>query len=292
MNAARLFITQPFLFFARRKRKAWGVVYNAITKVPVPLAVVRLFDAKTGKVLQTRVTDRGGRYFFIAQPGDYRLQVQKPQFTFPTDYMKGKKSDALFLDLYHGENLKVSDKDATIAANIPVDPAVKERPSSQIIAKLFKRRALQIISFVSPVLAIISVVITPTALTISLLGAQVLVFGGMAIVSKPKKLKGWGIVYDNKTHDPLQRVIVRVFEPIYGKLLDAQVTDSSGRYSALVGPNIYKVTFNKEGYMQGLLDNIDYRDKKEPTLIKEDVFLKHVDDIKEEEAGQWKEEPI
>lgn len=288
LNAARLFFTQPFLFFARRKRKAWGVVYNAVTKVPIGLAVVRLLDPKTGRVLQSRVTDKGGRYFFIVQPGEYQLEVRKQEFAFPTTYLKDKKTDALFLDLYHGETINVTETDATIAANVPIDPAKPDAPSVEVVAKIARRRVYQVISFVSPILALVSVIITPTPFTISLFGGQIILFGAMAVTAKPKKPKGWGIVYDEKTRKPLLRTIVRVFEPIYNKLLDTQVTDAKGRYSVLVGPNIYRVTFDKEGYVQGKLDPVDYRGKEEPTLIKEDVAMAP----EAEEPAKWEPEPL
>ena len=51
--------------FGRRKRAKWGVVYNALTKLPVDLAVVRLVDVKTGRVIRSRVTDSEGRYAFL-----------------------------------------------------------------------------------------------------------------------------------------------------------------------------------------------------------------------------------
>src|SRR5690606_11793515 len=41
------FLAQPTLLIARRRRKQWGVVFDAITKEPVDLAIVRLTDAAT-----------------------------------------------------------------------------------------------------------------------------------------------------------------------------------------------------------------------------------------------------
>ena len=63
------FFTAPVLFFWRRRRKGYGVVYNAIAKTAIDLAVVRLFQidpanpSARGRLVKSRVTDRGGRYF-------------------------------------------------------------------------------------------------------------------------------------------------------------------------------------------------------------------------------------
>ncbi len=58
------------LFGLKRRRKPWGVVYDSITKRPVDLAVVRLIDQKTKKLVETGVTDAQGRFSFLATPGD------------------------------------------------------------------------------------------------------------------------------------------------------------------------------------------------------------------------------
>ena len=38
----------PNTAIGRRRRKKWGVIYNALTKLPVDLAIVRLMD-QSGK---------------------------------------------------------------------------------------------------------------------------------------------------------------------------------------------------------------------------------------------------
>ncbi|MFA6919394.1 MAG: Ig-like domain-containing protein, partial [Patescibacteria group bacterium] len=55
----------PWLF--KRKRKGWGVVYNSITKAPIDLAVIRFYDNTTKKLIQSKITDKQGRYIFLAE---------------------------------------------------------------------------------------------------------------------------------------------------------------------------------------------------------------------------------
>ncbi|MEA3249304.1 MAG: fibronectin type III domain-containing protein, partial [Patescibacteria group bacterium] len=114
-------LTHPSILFLGRRRKKWGVVYDAITKKAVDLAIVRLIDDKTGKIMRSMVTDKSGRYFFIVEPGSYRLMVAKNGFVFPTAYLEGEKEDARFIDLYHGETIHVT-QSTSITANVPVDP--------------------------------------------------------------------------------------------------------------------------------------------------------------------------
>ena len=63
----RFLFLQPSFLFGRKKKKAWGVAYNGFTKVPIDLALVRLVMKEKNQVLQSRVTDVDGRYFFLAK---------------------------------------------------------------------------------------------------------------------------------------------------------------------------------------------------------------------------------
>jgi hypothetical protein len=288
-NVARFLFTQPLVFFSRRKRKAWGIVYNAITKVPIDLAVVRLVDAATGRLVQTRVTDRNGRYFFITQPGNYRIEIQKRPFIFPSVYLESQKKDVLFLDLYHGESLEVTERDATIAANIPVDPQVKEQLPAAVVRKIVWQKIERAISILSPIIALGAVIIAPSLTTIGLLVFQVAVYGVLVWVVRAPKPKGWGIVYDEASGKPLGRAIVRIFEPIYGKLLEMQVTDTRGRYSFLVGPNKYRLAGEKTGYAASTTD-LDLTKQKESTVVREELGLRRGAPAAAE-PEQWAVEP-
>ena len=90
----RFLITQPALLFRRRRREKWGLVYNAITKQPIDLAIVRLIDAQTKVVKQTRITDAQGRFAFLAEAGSYVFQVVKPAFVFPSVVLAQTTADA------------------------------------------------------------------------------------------------------------------------------------------------------------------------------------------------------
>ncbi|NBT37452.1 MAG: hypothetical protein EBT21_04945, partial [Actinobacteria bacterium] len=77
----------------------------------------------TGNLVQSRVTDKGGRHYFLVEPGRYRLTAFKSGFDFPSDILSGVKDDGDYLDVYHGEPINVNEKDVTIAVNIPLDPS-------------------------------------------------------------------------------------------------------------------------------------------------------------------------
>lgn len=277
-------ITSPFLFFWRRKRKGYGVVYNAISKLPIDLATVRLYklpDAlpegalPTGRLVQSRVTDKGGRYFFLVQPGLYRMTVTKVGFTFASEYLAKVKDDGLFLDVYHGEAIRVADNDAVITANIPVDPS--QATGIEVSKKVLRERRLrtlqQVVAISGLILSLVVVILRPSWLTAAIFVFQVVVYFLVRRLATPRKPKSWGIVYDKETRRPLSNVVVRVFEPKYNKLLETMVTDSKGRYTAMLGPNEYYSVYEHAGYDAHEVRPLDYTKHTEPAELSVNVEL-------------------
>ncbi|MFA6018205.1 MAG: hypothetical protein WCT28_00370 [Patescibacteria group bacterium] len=267
--------TSPFLFISRRRRRAFGIVYNAVTKVPVDLAIVRLYNIATGRLLNSMVTGVDGKYFFVASPGQYRVAVTRNGFIFPSTYLTGVKDDGVFLDVYTGQIVEVTDRDATIAANIPLDVAQDQK--IQEPKYIFRRRLLRRLQFVFSLsgsfLSIVACFLSPSLFTIGLVVLQVIVFILFWRLARPKKPRGWGVVYDVKTRRPVGNAIIRLFEPKYNKLVESTISDALGRYSFIVGPNEYFVTTNKAGYEERTVRPIDYRQKREPEPMVVDVPL-------------------
>lgn len=271
-------IAHPFLLIARRRRKKWGVVYNSLNKLPLDLAIVRLMDAKTGRILRTMVTDKEGRYFFIVQAGSYRLASVKPGYVFPTAHLKGQKDDAKYVDLYHGEDIVVREETA-ITANIPLDPVVSTKTPRRVIWEGIGRRLQGTIGYLAILGMAVACYITPTPVMFSLFALNLgmfMVFRRLAVGRHPKS---WGIVYDDHTGKPIQNAVARIFETKFNKLLETQVTDNRGRYAFLVGSNVYYVTFEKPGYQKtqkGPVDLVEVK-KQEEKLVAVDIRLKRAE---------------
>lgn len=276
--------TSPFLFFARRRRRAFGVVYNAISKVPLDLATVRLYrmpddwegdPSVVGRLVQSRVTDKGGRYFFLPAAGRYRIVASKNGLTFPSDYLAGEKDDGEFLDVYHGEPIQVNDETATIAVNIPLDPSqsAEVHAAPAVLRRKRLRRAQQAVAVLGILFAAFATIIQPTPLSFGMLALQTVLYLLVRRLAKPRATKAWGIVYDQETGRPLERAVVRVFEPKYNKLLETAVTDSKGRYTFLLGPNEYYTVYEKPGFEPVEVRPIDYRSRSEPSEFSADVRM-------------------
>lgn len=267
--------TQPLLLLFPKKRKGWGVVYNSLSKMPVDLAIVRLYNKETNKLVQTKVTDREGRFAFFVSPGKYSIVVLKPDFTFPSLYAKDKKEDIKFLDIYHGEEILVDEKGSVITPNIPIDPVESKRPvtDKKIILAYFGRRIQDIIAASGLLVTTALVIISPKPWMFGLLLGHVTLFLLMKRLARTKKPKNWGVVYDKSTKKPLGLTVARIFEKEYNKLLETQVTDSSGKYSFLVGNNVYYATYDKPNFKQVKTNDINLIGKEEGAVIKFNVGM-------------------
>ena len=270
----QLLYTSPLLLFGRRKRKAYGVVYNSLLKKPIDLAMVRLVKMPENKIVGARVTDKDGRFFFLVQPGTYRLEITKQAFDYPSKLLKDIKDDAFFLDIYHGEIIEVTEKNVTITPNVPLDPISlsKLQTPKEIKIQRTLRLVQNYVSLIGIVVAASVLVVHTTIWSITLLGFQILVYLLVRRLAAPHKPKSWGIVYDKATNRPLSNVVVRIFEPKYQKLLESAVTDSKGRYTFLLGPNEYHSTYEKDGYDSQEIQ-INYTSEKDVKELAKDVEL-------------------
>lgn len=261
-----------YLAVNREKKEKFGIIYDAISKKPVDLAVVRLLHSD-GRPFRTTVTDIAGRYAFFAEEGEYRMEVLKNGFRFPSRYEWGQRKDGRYLDLYHGELFRVGSEGAHIIKDIPVAPADKKKSQQDI----FRDRLAGITSRVFTVgVAIVAAVVLfiyhgvfeLTMFTTSLVLFWVDRFG------VPRKPKSWGIVFDKTTGKPIPNAVVRIFEGKYKKALDYRLTDAEGRYHFLAGTSTYLVTAEKAGYVTSGPVTIVFSGKhSRDTVISVDIGL-------------------
>lgn len=247
-------VTQPFLVLARRRRKRWGMVYHALLKLPIDLAIVRLVEVESKRVAQSQVTDAEGRFAFIVPVGRYAIEVTKPGFAFPTELLKEKKADLDFADLYHGEAIEATVPGTVLTPSVPLDPIEKMETPRTVIRRAVFRSLQYAVSAFAVVVSAVSFAVTPSAITGAFLVFQIVLFEFFRRIARGRKPKGWGIVYDAATRKPLRYAFARIFDTQFNKLLDTRVTDASGRYAFLVGRNRFRVVFERSGYQTHELD--------------------------------------
>jgi hypothetical protein len=254
-----LLFTEPLLWLFKRHKEKWGVVYNSLSKKPLGLSIVRLYNRANKQLVQTKISDPEGRYLFLAKEmGRYYLEVTKPDFIFPSKYVINLKDDGKYLDIYHGEEIEITKKKSEISRNIPMDPVDKVLlPQKVLIRAYIFKLCRSVVSYLGIILALFTVIIIPTKLTITALIIHIILFIIFHTLILPRRPKSWGTIYDKKTRAGLARAIVRIFDLRYNKLLETQVSDFKGRYSFLVGQNEYSLTAQKQGYETRTIKPVD-----------------------------------
>lgn len=271
--------TQPLLLFGRRKRTYWGVVYNALTKMPVDLAYVRLIDSATKRVYQTKITDIHGRFSFFAQKGRYQLFVAKSGFVYPSTLLALQKDDGKYLEVYHNEAIEVVEG-AHITPNVPLDPRDQPLLSVRKLQWRARVKKLQKVMVVlGPVISVIGCILSPSMITGIAVAVHVILYIAAHRIAFPPKPKNWGVIYDETTKQPIKMAVARIFDKEFNKLLDTQVTDDEGRFAFLAAQRQYYVTYEKQGYTKKQSGIFDLAAQTEPTLVAEKVPLVPVTEV-------------
>lgn len=269
----RLLFLQPLMLLGLRRRQKWGQVYNALNKLPIDLATIRLINADTDEVIQTRVTDKKGRYAFVANPGRYKLEVVKNRLAFPTSLLFNYKEDGRRTDLYHGEIIMVTEKDAVITANIPLDPIGEIKTPVRLIWYQTGRLLQSLLSSAGWLVTLTSLYISPRWYVWALAAVHTILFFVFRHLALPPKIKSWGIVNDAQTKQPIDKTVARLFNAQFNKLVSTQITDKRGRYYFMAGDDKYFVTYDHNEYTPHKTEVIDLQGKDADTIAK-DVELK------------------
>ena len=279
VNYLQYLFTEPLAWLFRRRKKGWGIVYNSITKKPIDLAIVRLYDKTSGKLLKSKVTDKAGRYNFLVLEGNYYLEVVKSSMIFPSQILKDRAEDKQFIGLYHGESIVITkDQKGIITANIPVDPQDVKLSNKEILKQNFWYNVQKNISLIGPVFAIVSFVIYPSLLIGSFAVFHIVLYLLFKRLAAKDKANKWGVVLDAKTGKPVAGSVAKIYSPQYDKMLEAQVTDRHGRYGFLAGNNVYYIAATKDGYAEAKTNTIDLTHQKSEEVIGQDIELRPIAD--------------
>jgi len=268
---------QPILLLVRRKKGPWGEVYNSLTKLPVDLAIVRLINAQTNKTVQTRVTDHHGRYFFLAEPGNYRLEVIKNGMIFPSSILKDTSSDGHRTNLYLGGNFTITTKDTAVSYVIPLDKLEDKEAINLIKIKWnkFGRKLQMIVALFGMSVSLVSLYFTPRWYVLLLFILHAALFAIFWRLARPHKAKDWGMVFDTISKKPLANAIVRLFDARFNKLVATTATDSQGRYYFLTGESTYFLLCEANKYTPYRSENINFQREGE-SLVNADIPMKNL----------------
>ena len=199
-----------------------------------------------------------GRYFLtIPDPSkSYRLEVSKVGYKGIVPLKQ--TDDAPYLNIYRGSTFEAAPDHPAIAYSVPLEPDLGNPSSQDIIWRKTKQTLHHVVSSFGLVFSVISFVVTPSWFVAALVAVHVLTYALFYIVSYKLKPDTWGVVSEKIANTQLGKVVVRVFDAAYNKLVGTAVTDSKGRYAVLVGPSRFVVTYEKIGYDKAQSEPLDF----------------------------------
>lgn len=248
---AQAVIGQLITFSGRRRDKNKGQVLNSLNGQPISLAIVRLYDNKVNRLLQTQVTDKLGQYQFVIGPGSYRIQVSKEGFDFPATLGDTPANYHLI------ENTLPK---ATIKIPLNMDPAAELSTfsASRLLAVKSKQKVQKILVLIGFIMALASFVLLPNWFTGIILASEIVMFSIINLYH-PKKLatQEFGSVVDSNKQ-PISKAIIRLLDPKYHRMLSFEVADTQGRYSFLVDnqERLYELMAEKTGYKTAIIKDV------------------------------------
>ncbi len=248
----RLWTLTLAFFGIKRRSRPWGVVYDSITKQPIDPAYVQLEDDK-GNDIKTVITDIDGRFGFLLEPGKYRIKVNKTNYIFPSEKLKGKRSDDIYNDLYFGEILSVNERNAVLSKNIPMDPvdfdwneftkAKKNVMSYYSPMDFFKAVIFKWLFFIGFIIAVLALFLIPNIYNIVIVTLYVFLFFIRMLGIKTRR---YGRVLEEGTNRPMSYAVVKVCLAKNGKEVSKAVCDKNGKYFALVSNGNYYVNIDSK----------------------------------------------
>jgi hypothetical protein len=216
------------------KPPAWGTVYDSRTRRPIPAVKLELVDSG-GRVVETRFTDRDGRYGFLTTPSSRNssemkviIRASKPGYAFPSVLNDQKTNYVVYENPYQGGEVTLM-KEGVLNFSIPLDAVSPERVRwSGFGSALFSRFTDRILAagFLLGLVAVpLNYYFFPTTKNLVILSAFVLVNGiRLAVIYRP-----YGITVNAVTGKPLPYALVVLLDD-QGRRVGFAVSDEYGRY--------------------------------------------------------------
>lgn len=243
----------------RRRRRPWGTVYDAVTKQPIDPAVVTLLAGQ--QTVATAITDIDGRYGFLVKPGRYHLSVNKTNYAFPSQQLRGQESDELYDQLYFGDDFSLTDE-TTIKLNMPLDPikfdwnefAKNKKDYLRFWGKreIWRQRIFLSWFFLGAGLALWQTLWQPSWYSITAVSIYLLIWGINYYWQKKHHIT---TVRRRHSGEPIPFAIIRVWLADLDQEIKSLTTNQLGRCYLLVRPGDYYLTVEEKN-QQGVYEKI------------------------------------
>lgn len=291
-----LHLTRPAYLAFRKRRSAYGIVFNSVSGLPEALVRISLRDVH-GQIVRTAVTDKHGRYKILAPKGEYYIDVVKPGFTFPSIYLTQKGHVSVYDRLLPSHHIAIKDY-GMLTKNIPIDPVAGANRSSTFRRGIVLSKGAQnTIAGLSPFVAYVIAMVIQSLIAWAIFCIYTIVLLKRLFSYKPAD-PPYGTIRNAYTNEPLEGAVVRLLDGRFNKVLETLTTSAKGRYAFFVNRGAYRVMIKKPGF-KGVILNFP-KIIKDGVVLSKDIRLKRADSVarelpqngKKEEAEPEPEKPV
>ncbi len=269
----------------RRRKKPWGVVFDSLSGKRISTAIVRLYETKTKKLMDTKVTDADGRFSFNAPAETYHCTVSKEGYQFPATFFPRdtvNPSTLPYSDRYLGQSFTLKEDRSNISLVIPIDPKnpnwtffIKLKVTfRQFVSLLESTISYTTIPFllVGGVLSLVSYAIKPDlkAFLVLLIYALILIF---FLIRKFFKDNRQLFVYDSDTGKPIAKAVIMIFDQESKMLKSTLITNELGKALILLQKGNYEIKIDYQGYI--FSQNPKIKSKFARVLTKSDINIRN-----------------
>jgi len=237
-----------------KEKPAWGIVYDAVSKKPIPRAVMRIFSEPGGKQRDVQISNEQGEFGFLVPSGDYSITASVEGFSFPT-YILLSDSDGRYANLYRGGKIKVTSSGRDNTEKAPINLNIPMDPSSRLVFDIAVVGFLSAVhKFAATIRYPVMVVGTLASIYLVVLQSRFIDWFVLAIyvilwileLRDLFKKRTNGIVVDNRGN-PVALAIVRLINE-HGRIVSTVVTGDDGKFIMSVDPGTYRFDVAKPGY--------------------------------------------
>lgn len=224
----------------------WTIVYDSKTKQPVSAAIVRIF--KDGRLYNTLISDVNGVVRIHFDKGDYKMQVLKEGYIFPS-ILKPLKQDGEYADLYYGQVIKVTAQSQVLKCGIPIDSTSinREGITRGLVSATVSNLVLLNPYFIA-IVTILQVVVWPDYIYswFTLVVATILIVLQYLLVKKTYGTPGRVI---DEMAVPVPGIKVVLYEADWNKAVTYQITDERGEYEFVVPRKKYYIKIENPDFV-------------------------------------------
>ncbi len=224
-----------------RKKRNCGLVYDSVTKEPLPNAIVRIYSSE-GTLIATEITNMYGIFESSIKSGQYNIVVQANNYLFPSRLISGIQ-DLPYNNIYNGGNFYY-DSSSALGYSIPVDHVNKSL--AEYAGAIARNRVIKWSSIIINILvlaglafSIISYVKLNSLLNLILLIVYMVILL-IGMIMKRQELYKFGMVRDFMGN-PKEGVQIGLLETEFNTVYAKRVTNEKGKYRFMVPGGNYKL---------------------------------------------------